>query len=230
MRRLIFGFFASFLLAGIGLGTGHALAAEPAGRAAANAAYIELCDTIEADADEDGRLDYYINTLAEQMTTATPSLMEAEASYPGISMAMAEAIRPVIKSHSQRVRKAYRPRMVAALKEGLTEPEARKLTALMRSPIGRSLIAGPHTDAAVKAELDADAILALAQLSREERAELERSTMEKKFEAVAAKLAGLRASMELEPLTAEEEAQMNTALQAAIAAYKAKFAKDDDGS
>ena len=219
MRKRVFSFLVLLLLAEMGSGTGYALAAKASGtsatsRAAADAAYIDLGDAIRESGDEDAQLDHQLESMAQQLATVTPAYVEAEALYPGMASAIAEALRPVIIGHGERVRKAHRPRIIAGFKEVLTEKEARSLAAFIRSPTGRMLMASTA---------DATGVDEGAPLSQQELVQLQQ-LLAGKMAALTAKVNALQAAMENEPLSAEEEAQILSAFEAAVVAHSAKFA------
>ena len=149
--------------------------------------------------------------------------------------AAGSATSPIIASYSQRVKRAYRPRMIALLRAELSAADAAEIAEFYASPIGRRLISGVSqsyrpdtvldtineeravTSADVERDLGSASQATLQGLSVDEAEALYREIEARpaiaRLAPVVPKLAALRAQMEEEPLTAQEEAAIEAALR-----------------
>lgn len=112
---------------------------EPAGLTADP--HERVYDTLVAQADDgpmiESVLDWMVGELERDSNIAT-----IEAAHPGFLKRLRAAARPIIAGYSVRVKRAYRPRMIAILQAGLTAAEAAEIAEFYASPIGRRLVAG----------------------------------------------------------------------------------------
>lgn len=209
--------------------------------------YDELYAAILGGIDEQVMLDRMIASITGQLATSSPAIIKAEALYPGYSAAVAQAMGPALALHSKRLHQLYRPRMIGTFTELLTEPEARDAAEIYRSPVGRKLLSGVvlgfdgtamlstaiHdgnvTAEAVKTDTDIAVTRSVNSLSDDDLAQLEQFARTKpvilKLGRLGEKGAHLRAEMENEPMTPEEEAMMDRAIDVAAKAHIAKFKK-----
>lgn len=247
--------FAVFIVLLIGLAPAGQVAlamqadAAPVAPAIQPDAYSELYDVIKSGVDEERVLDQLIASFSQQLATANPDLVQAEAAFPGFSSAIGVAMRPMFKSYRARLQGIYRPRMIAEFKRMLNESEARDAVDVYRSPIGRKILAGVTAGYDGKAtmasalrgngdEIEAAAVLAdrdiavnraVNGLSPADLAELERMARQKpvmfKLGRIGSKMREMSVAMENEPLTPSEEAEMGRLIDAAAKAHVAKFSK-----
>jgi hypothetical protein len=209
--------------------------------------YEDLYAAIQGGIDEQVMLDRMITSIGGQLATSSPAMIQAEASFPGYSAAMAQAMGPVLALHSKRLQQVYRPRMIGVFTEILTEPEASDAAEIYRSPVGRKLLSGVVagfdgkamlSDAVQGGDVSTEAVrtdthIAVTRsvngLSKEDLAQLEQLARTKPVILKLGKLgergANVRAEMENEPMTPDEEAMMDRAINAAAKAHIAKFKK-----
>jgi hypothetical protein len=235
MRCLLFAFAAL------------ALAAQPSAAQVVQAAQLaadpheRVYDTLVAQADDgpmiEAALDWLIGELRRDGNIAV-----IEAAHPGFLKQMRAATRPIIAGYSQRVKLAYRPRMIAILRAELTAEDAAEIAEFYASPVGRRLVAGVSqsyrpeavlgtigsdeqvTVAEVERDMDGATQAALQGLSAAETAELHAEIAAHpamaKLVPLVPKIAALRAEMEEQPMTAEEEAAIGTALAEVFASLE----------
>lgn len=77
--------------------------------------------------------------FAEQMVAKLPPLQSAEAARPGLTAAITDAAEPVFAGHSERARAAHRPRLLAALRDTISEDEAMSALEFYRSDTGQMM-------------------------------------------------------------------------------------------
>lgn len=193
------------------------------------------------------KADQVIAAFSEQLATADPDLVKAEAMFPGFSNALGEGIRPLFRAYLARVQRTYRPRMISVFKEVFSEAEAHDAAELYRSPVGRKLMGGVSAgfdgkatiasalrdnevgDTAVRADVDVAVNRALGGLTPEDLAELERMARTRpallKLGQLGSRAMPLRVAMENEPLTPQEEDELQRLMEAAATAHIAKFDK-----
>lgn len=191
-----------------------------------------------AGVDQEQQLSTLTTTIAQQFATAAPELIEAEAKFPGLARAMAEAMRPILRTYTNRIRSAYQPRMIAILAEALTPTEARDIAEFYASPLGRKLLGGISdsydgkatvADAIKGGDISAEAIAtdsrvtvrrARARFTAAELAEMDELGRRKpallKMSAIAERLAPLRLEMENAPMLAAEEQALESTITAAV--------------
>ena len=226
MRRLLLAFAAL------------ALAAQPAAAQTVESAGLtadpheRVYDTLIAQADDgpmiESVLDWMVGELARD-----PNIAVIEAAHPGFLKRLRAAARPIIAGYSLRVKRAYRPRMIAILQSDLTAAEAAEIADFYASPIGRKVVAGVTQSyrpdavlgtieteqevsvADVEQDMDSATQAALQGLSAQETAELYAEIAARpamaKLVPVVPRIAALRAEMEEEPMTPEEDAAIEAA-------------------
>lgn len=227
MRSVLWTFAALVLVA-------PPCAAQPATPVAAAATpYERVYDTLVAQTDDGPLIESALDWLELELA-GDPNIAALEAANPGMIEAFRHSVRPVIVSYSQRVKLAYRPRMIALLEDGLTEAEAAEIADFYESPIGRRLVSGVSsnyradavlgtiqsdtrvTAADVRRDMDDASATTLQGLSAEEQQALYREIAAHpaiaKLVPVVPRIAALRAQMEEEPMIAEEEAAIQAAL------------------
>lgn len=202
-----------------------------------DAAYLDVLAAINSSDTLERSIDTMAKTMAQQLAVSSPAMIEAEASYPGLSTAMAEAMKPVLIDHTRRLQAEYRPQMVAALREHLTPPQAVDVAEFFRSPLGRKLMSGMAssyegkatmasalgdknvTQEAIAADTRVSARRTLATFSEAELIELGQLAKRKphlmKMKELGESLQPLRLEMENAPLSAEEEQRLDAAIKGA---------------
>ena len=217
--------------------TPQAAATAPAD-STADAAYVDVLTAINEGETLERSIDTMTRTMAEQLAVSSPAMVEAEARFPGLSAAMAEATRPVLIEHSRRLQVQYRPQMIAALKQHLTPPQAVDVAAFFRSRLGRKLMAGMAanydakatmaeairnkdkavTREAIEADTRISANRTLALFTPDELVELGQLAQRKphllKMKELGESLQPTRLEMENAPLSADEEQRMGAAIDA----------------
>lgn len=213
-------------------------AQSPPGPAAAANPHEAIYLTMLAGTDPEQQLSTLTTTMAQQFATASPELIEGEAKYPGMARAMAQAIRPVLRSYTNRLREAYQPRFIAVLAQTFTVAEARDIAMFYASPLGRKVLGGVSDSYDGKAavasainggEVTADAVATdqrvavrrtLARLTPADTAELEalarRQPALLKLGTLGTRMAPLRLEMENAPLLPAEESAIESAVTGAI--------------
>ncbi len=204
----------------------------------ASGPHERVYDTLIAQADDGPLIESSLDWLVQQLTS-DPNIAALERGNPGLVKSLRAAVRPIIAGYSQRVKLAYRPRMIAVLEGELTAAEASEIATFYASPIGRVLVSGVSqnyradavlgtletdervTTTEVSRDMDNASQATLQGLSAEQTAELYREIAAhpavEKLELVIPKVTALRAEMEEEPMTAEEEAAIETALREVFA-------------
>lgn len=187
--------------------------------------------------DQEQQLSTLTTTMAQQFAAA-PELVEAEAKYPGLSRAMAAAMRPVLRAYTNRIRETFEPRFIAVLRGALTPVEARDIADFYASPLGRKLLGGISdsydgkatvADALKGGDISAEALAAdnrttvrraLARFTPAEMAEMGALARRKpallKMSAIGESFKPLRLEMENTPLQPAEEQALESAITAAI--------------
>ena len=152
----------------------------------------------------------------------------AEAESPGLIKEMINNLRPIFVTQSERVRKLYRPTTLALLARHLTPDEATSIAAFYRSDLGRRLMGGmvenyspdatlsnlesqaPVTAEQVQTDISNATNAAISAMSQDDLVALGKLAMAKpellKLSLIGKGVQELRAQMENEPLTAEEDA------------------------
>lgn len=204
---------------------------------AADAAYLDVLAAINAGDTLERSIDTMARTMAQQLAVSSPAMIEAEAGFPGLSAAMADAIKPVLVDHTRRLQIEYRPQMIAALQQHLTPPQAVDVADFFRSPLGRKLMTGMAssydgkatmasamsdkdvTQEALETDTRVSARRTLATFSQAELIELGQLAKRKphlmKMKELGESLQPVRLEMENAPLSAEEEQRMDAAIRAA---------------
>ncbi len=209
----------------------------PAAEAAADP-HERVYDTLLALSDDGPMVEAVLDWMVAQIR-GDPNVARLAADYPSLLGDVRNAARPIIVDYSQRVKRDYRPRMVALLRAELSAADAAEIAEFYASPIGRRIVAGvsanyrPDT---VLGTIDDDRAVTAADVSRDlgnatqatlqglspaETEELYREIAARpamtRLAPVVPKLAALRAQMEEEPMTAEEEAAIGVALRKVFA-------------
>jgi len=235
MRR-----FAKLLLAALAaaLLAPAALVAQPVAEAAQTDPHSQLYAAMEAGVDQQQMLDTMVHAIALQMAQADPAIRDLEKAYPGTLRAMVAAMRPVIAAYSERVRLEYRPRMIEAIGDVLSDEEAEALSRFYGSPLGlrvMQLVSSnfsvsnvsdafideqPVSAEAVERDLEETGRRGMAQLTPEELEALGRVALATpgfdKLQLLQARVAPIRAEMENAPPTPEEEAAIVAAVEVVI--------------
>lgn len=249
MRRMAFAVLLSLCLASPAAAlSGNDVSSTDRPGPASVDAFDDVYAAMLGGVDQEQSLTILTETLARQMETANPAMIEAEAAFPGFSAVIAQAMRPVLEGYSGRLQTMYRPRMAAVIGEVLTEAEARHAAALYRMPVGRKLMAGLSSgydgkatvasalksDGTVSAEAVAadgrNAVRQAVNALTPEDLELLGQLAKKqpgllKLKLLGQKLQPVRVAMENEPMTPAEEAELGKAIDAAAEAHIAKFRK-----
>lgn len=198
-------------------------------------------DTLIAQADDGPMIEASLDWLVHELTS-DPNIAVLERENPGLVKALRSAVRPIIVGYSQRVKVSYRPKMIAALEAELTGDEAAEIAEFYASPIGRVLVSGVSqnyrpdavlgtletdekvTTTEVSRDMDSATQATLQSLSAEQTAELYREIQAhpavEKLTLVIPKITALRAQMEEEPMTAQEEAAIQAALADVFSSLK----------
>lgn len=201
---------------------------------ASDAAYGELYAAMESSVDQELMVDKALEVLGREFA-ASPEFKTAEAESPGLIKEMLANLRPIFVSQSERVRKLYRPTTLALLARHLTPEEATSIAAFYRSDLGRRLMGGmvqnyspdatlsnletqaPVTAEQVQTDISNATNAAISAMSQEDMMALGRLAMAKpellKLSLIGQGVQELRAQMENEPLTAEEDAAIVAAVE-----------------
>ncbi len=194
---------------------------------ASDAAYGDLYDAMEASVDQGLMVEKALIVLAREFA-ASEEFKLAEAESPGLIKEMIDGLRPIFVSQSERVRRLYRPTTLALLARHLTPDEATSIAAFYRSDIGRRLMGGmvqnyspdatlsnlqsqaPVTAKQVQTDIGNATSATISAMSQDDLMELGKLAMAKpellKLSLIGEGVQELRAQMENEPLTAEEDA------------------------
>jgi hypothetical protein len=192
-------------------------------------AYFDLIAAIESTVDMNTVITNALGAVKRQFQ-ADPNLGAADKASPGLIDEIIAGMRPVIDKHNARVTAAYRPRMAAVTANYLTPEEAVSVAAFYRSDIGRKLMGGVIANydmdqsiaSAMKdenvseADVQADIISAVGKgmsaMSPEDMAEMAKMTMSNpaliKLNLIGPQMQRLRAQMENEPLSPEDDAAL----------------------
>lgn len=204
--------------------------------------YDDLYVAINEGADKDAILDSMLLAIINEIRRQVPEMAILEDIDPAFATNFQQAIKPVLTRHSERVQSEYQPRMVEILSEELTPEEAISVAAFYRSDLGRKVVMtasqsfssdeivrqigkdlGQDQDieasvVAISADLKKTSIDSYLALSTTERAELTQVTLNTpgliKLQSVMPRLHAVRAEMENVPLTPEDEASMQSAMEA----------------
>jgi hypothetical protein len=194
---------------------------------ASDPAYGDLYDAMEASVDQGLMVDKALVVLGREFA-ASEEFRISEAESPGLIQEMLDNLRPIFVSQSERVRKLYRPTTLALLARHLKPEEATSIAAFYRSDLGRRLMGGmvqnyspdatlsnletqaPVTAEQVQQDISNATNAAISAMSQEDMMELGKLAMAKpellKLSLIGKGVQELRAQMENEPLTAEEDA------------------------
>lgn len=192
-----------------------------------NPAYGDLYDAMEGSVDQGQMVDKALVVLAREFA-ASAEFKIAEAESPGLIQEMIDNLRPIFVTQSERVRRLYRPTTLALLARNLTPDEATSIAAFYRSDIGRRLMGGmvanyspdatlsnletqaPVTAEQVQTDISNATNATISAMSPDDLVELGKLAMAKpellKLSLIGKGVQELRAQMENEPLTAEEDA------------------------
>lgn len=194
---------------------------------ASDAAYGDFYDAMESSVDQGMMVDKALVVLGREFA-ASAEFKIAEAESPGLIKEMIDNLRPIFVSQSERVRKLYRPTTLALLARHLTPDEATSIAAFYRSDLGRKLMGGmvenyspdatlsnlesqaPVTAEQVQTDISNATNATISAMSQDDLIELGKLAMAKpellKLSLIGKGVQELRAQMENEPLTAEEDA------------------------
>ena len=194
---------------------------------ASDPAYGELYDAMEGSVDQGLMVDKALVVLAREFA-ASPEFKLAEVESPGLIDELIVNLRPIFVTQSERVRKLYRPTTLALLARHLKPEEATSIAAFYRSDLGRKLMGGmvgnyspdatlsniqteaPVTADQVKEDISKATNATISALSQDDLMELGKLAMARpellKLSLIGNGVQELRAQMENEPLTAEEDA------------------------
>lgn len=223
---------------------GHPLAAQPvttapaAEQADADAPFRDVIRSIDESSNLDLSMALVADAMAEQFAIASPELALAERRYPGMGRAMANALLPILKSRDARLRELYLPRQIAVLRATLNASEAADIARFYRSPLGRKMMGAVvesfdskqmlsdavNTGSVGVASFNADTKRVVAhtvsKLSDNELLELERQFRTRpalaKLKPLGTALGELRVAAENEPMTPDEDKQIETAILKAM--------------
>lgn len=167
-----------------------------------------------------------------------PVMAAMDSLNPGLVDAVAESTRPVLTDYSERIRIAYRPRMIDILASELTETETLEIIDFYSSPIGQrvmGLVSSNYrpdavletaitdratTSADVEKDLNNSTAAAIGEMTPEELNQFVSEMMARpammKLQTVMPKITALRAQMEEEPLTPDEDARLQASVTAAM--------------
>lgn len=227
------GVAAAFALAAL-VGPAPAVWAQqppPSSVVAANdptdAAYGDLYSAMQEGVDQSLILDSALVAMGREFA-ATPDFAAAEAASPGLIAEVTSGMRPILEGQSNRLTQLYRPATLGLFARYLTPDEATSIAAFYRSDMGRKLMGGLSqsyspdqtlstittetdvTTAQVKADIDAATSKVIGQMSQADLAEMGRLAMANpallKLGLIGTGVQELRAQMENEPLTDEENA------------------------
>lgn len=212
-------------------------------------AHERVYDTLIAQADDGPMIEASLDWLVHELMS-DPNIAALDRENPGLVKALRSAVRPIIVGYSQRVKVSYRPKMIAALEADLTGPEAAEIAQFYASPIGRVLVSGVsqnyrpdavlgtlETDekvstTEVRRDMNSATQATLQSLSAEQTEELYREIAAhpavEKLALVIPQITALRAQMEEEPMTAEEEAAIQTVLTDLFSSLKPATATSKD--
>jgi hypothetical protein len=230
VKKLLLALVAALLIA-------PALSAQSAPTASSASPHEQLYAAFDAGIDQDAVTDRALAAVGRQML-AVPQIAAVEERHPGTVATLLARARPIVLTHSDRVHAQYYPRMISLLRAELTIEEATDLVDFYTSPLGRRLLLASSvntradtvvgaavedqsvTGADVQADLEATGRATLNSLSAAETAQLYREIAARpalaKLTPMMPKLAALRAQMESEPLSAQEQAALNTVLEAVL--------------
>ena len=203
-----------------------------------NPAYGDLLTAIESTVDMTLMIDNGLAAIRRQMV-ANSDLAGAEAASPGILDEILTTMRPVLERQNKRVTAQYRPLMAAAMADYLTPAEAGSVAAFYRSDIGRRLMGNvvknfdmdqtmakavseaPVTEADVNADIVNAVTKGMQGMDAADMAEMGKQAMANpallKLQRINPQIQRLRAQMENEPLTPEEDAAIGAAIESIFA-------------
>jgi hypothetical protein len=201
-------------------------------------AYGDLIDAIESTVNRGQLLDNGSAAIKRQMQ-GNAALAAAEAASPGLLDEIVTNMRPILESQNVRVSALYRPKMVAAMADYLTPPEAASVAAFYRSDLGRRLMGSvvanysfdttltaaisekPVTAADVNTDINNAVAQGMANMDAKDVAEMGKQALANpaliKLQQVNPEIQRLRAAMENEPLTPEEDAAIIAVVEGAFA-------------
>jgi hypothetical protein len=195
---------------------GTALAAEPATTTVGAGGYRALADVMGGAGDSGPALDASLDVLAQRMQASDPILAEAEATFPGICSRLAAEMRPIFLRHQREVARRYRPRMIAVLRDAMSNEDAAALAQFYRSPLGgrisRSVVSGDAPGAVLAAVLTPDEIAYVDRFFGKGPG--------RKLSPVLPRLAAMRAEMERAPLSAEDRIEIKAIVTRAVTLFR----------
>ena len=137
----------NFLIAAASLGLAFALPASTLAQDAAASqpaqptAYADLVAAMQNGIDQELVIENQL-AVVRSIWEAEPTMVAAEAAYPGLFDAMIDAGRPVITRQNRELQEEFRPRFVVAIADALTEQEAARMAEFYRSPLGVKMLGG----------------------------------------------------------------------------------------
>lgn len=206
-------------------------------------AYEDLYAAMREGVDDTVMIENILDTMIAEIRRQAPEFALLEEEEPQLMNNLRGNVRPVLMDYSERVRLAYLPEMIAVLQGGLTAAEARNLAAFYRSEVGQKLLAGvsgsftgeetmrgmggdfdQQVDTeAVARDIRSASVKAYLTLTPEERQEVESVFAQNpalaKMSALQPRINAVRAAMENEAMTPEEEARMDAALDDTFAPF-----------
>lgn len=194
---------------------------------ASDPAYADLYAAMEGSIDQSLMIDKALMVLAREFASS-PEFKATEAASPGLIDEIITGLRPIFIAQSERVRRLYRPSNLALLARELKPEEAVSVADFYRSDLGRRLMGrmaenyspdatlsnleaeSPVTAEQVQTDIGNATRATISTMSQDDLEALGKLAMAKpellKLSLIGNGVQQLRAQMENEPLTAEEEA------------------------
>lgn len=201
-------------------------------------AYGDLLAAIQGSVDPETVITQTLKA-ARQSFLANPDFVAAEAQSPGFVDELVNSMRPVMVAQDARVKALYRPQFLALFAANLTPGEAASIARFYRSDLGRKIMTrvvdntsldarvasvgkeGTVSEDALGKDFTASSSAAVAQLTEADLMALERLITAEpalhKITGLQQPMIALRTRLENEPLSAQENADLEAAMSAVIA-------------
>ncbi len=219
-------------------------AAPPAAAAVQADPYEAAMAAILASADENVIIDNFVRAFAAELPKADSRLAALETEKPGLSLSIAEALRPAVKPYSQRVTTEFRGKVLLLMRDTFTPAEALTVAMIFSTPVMKKMMRiavanysqtnvlreamrGDGTVSAGATAADNRAALnaALEELTPADYAELAKLPMNpelnRKMAQLNPKMNALRVEMENAQMLPAEERMIEEAVEAAMIKFLA---------
>jgi len=171
-------------LLGVLFGATLAFADEPLSGGQARPACENLAEAIDSDDNQDAQIETLLKATYDALERQSPSLLVLEDAYPGLRVAVTDAIRAPVRENVQEATPLYRAELAQFYCANLSSVEVSDSVSFWTSPTGRKFLAGVNRTMGYSATAE--------QFAAEKDVEIAQFRKD-------AELAGMRAALRMTP-------------------------------